>query len=109
MEHQNTEYKSDWKDEYLRGIYGFANAQDGTLFIGKNDLGDVVGLKNAKKLLVDLPNKITAVLGIVANVNLHQAPLGSYWDAMPVPGVPASDLKPETFDFLVQKKIYGSP
>jgi ATP-dependent DNA helicase RecG len=77
-EQQNIEYKSVWKDEYLKWICGFANAQGGTLFIGKDDNGTVVGVKNAKKLLEDLPNKITAILGIVADVNLHETEQGDY-------------------------------
>lgn len=77
-ESQNIEYKSIWKDEYLKWICGFANAQGGTIFIGKDDNGNVVGLKNAKKLLEDLPNKITTVLGIVADVNLHETEHGDY-------------------------------
>ena len=71
-ESQNIEYKSIWKDEYLKWICGFANAQGGTIFIGKDDNGNIVGVNNAKKLLEDLPNKITTVLGIVAEVNLHE-------------------------------------
>lgn len=31
MESQNTEWKLTWKDEYLKWICGFANAQGGTL------------------------------------------------------------------------------
>ncbi|HPW96586.1 MAG TPA: ATP-binding protein [Paludibacteraceae bacterium] len=77
-ESQNTEYKSIWKDEYLKWICGFANAQGGTIFIGKDDNGDVVGVKNAKKLLEELPNKITTVLGIVADVNLHETADGDF-------------------------------
>lgn len=77
-ENQNIEYKSSWRDEYLKWICGFANAQGGTLFVGKDDNGNVVGLKNAKRLLEDLPNKITTVLGIVADVNLHQTNKGDY-------------------------------
>lgn len=77
-ETQNIEYKSSWRDEFLKWICGFANAQGGTLFIGKDDNGNVVGLQNAKKLLEDLPNKITAILGIVADVNLHQTEQGDY-------------------------------
>lgn len=77
-ETQNTEYKSIWRDEYLKWICGFANAQGGTIFIGKDDNGNVVGVKNAKKMLEELPNKITTVLGIVADVNLHQTPQGDY-------------------------------
>lgn len=77
-ESQNTEYKSIWKDEYLKWICGFANAQGGTIFIGKDDNGNVVGVKNAKKLLEELPNKITTILGIVADVNLHETKQGDY-------------------------------
>jgi len=77
-ETQNIEYKSSWRDEYLKWICGFANAQGGTLFIGKDDNGNIVGVKNAKKLLEDLPNKIIAILGIVCEVNLHQTEEGNY-------------------------------
>jgi len=77
-ESQNIEYKSIWKDEYLKWICGFANAQGGTIFIGKDDNGDVVGVKDSKKLLEDLPNKITTVLGIVADVNLHETADGDF-------------------------------
>ena len=77
-ETQNIEYKSVWKDEYLKWICGFANAQGGTLYIGKDDNGNVVGVKNATKLLEDLPNKITTILGIVAAVNLHETQEGDY-------------------------------
>ncbi len=68
-ESQNIEYKESWRDEYLKWICGFANAQGGTIYIGINDEGNVVGIKNAKKLLEDIPNKIQSGLGIVADVN----------------------------------------
>ena len=77
-ETQNIEYKSIWKDEYLRWICGFANAQGGTLIIGKNDEANVVGVKNSKKLLEDIPNKIKDILGIIADVNLHETEQGEY-------------------------------
>ncbi|MDR3250448.1 MAG: ATP-binding protein, partial [Tannerella sp.] len=76
MEQQNIEYKSVWKDEYLKWVCGFANAQGGIVFIGKDDDGNVVGVKDAKKLLEELPNKITTVLGIVPDVNLHETEQG---------------------------------
>ena len=69
-ETQNTEYKSIWKDEYLKWICGFANAQGGKIYIGTRDDGTVIGVKNSKKLLEDIPNKIQNKLGIVADVNL---------------------------------------
>ena len=77
-EQQNIEYKSIWKDEYLKWICGFANAQGGTLIIGKNDAGEIVGVKNSKKLLEDLPNKIITFLGIIADVNLHETKQGDF-------------------------------
>jgi len=77
-ETQNIEFKSVWKDEYMKWICGFANAQGGTLFIGKNDNGNVVGVDNSKKMLEELPNKITTILGIVADVNLHKTEQGDY-------------------------------
>jgi len=77
-ETQNIEYKSTWRDEFLREICGFANAQGGILFIGIDDDGNIVGVKNSKKLLEDLPNKITTILGIVADVNLHETEQGNY-------------------------------
>ena len=42
--------KEKWKDEYLKWICGFANSQGGTIYIGKNDNGDVVGVDNAEKI-----------------------------------------------------------
>lgn len=68
-ESQNIEYKESWRDEYLKWVCGFANAQGGTIYIGINDAGDVVGVQNAKKLMEDIPNKIQSGLGIVADVN----------------------------------------
>jgi len=54
-ESQYIEYKSSWRDEFLKEICGFANAQGGTLFIGIDDKGNIVGVKNAKKMVEDLP------------------------------------------------------
>ena len=69
-ENQNIEYKESWRDEYLKWICGFANAQGGVIYIGKDDSGKVVGVEDSKKLLTDIPNKIQATMGIVAEVNL---------------------------------------
>ena len=70
QESQNIEYKESWRDEYLKWICGFANAHGGTLYIGIDDDGNVVGVEHAKRLSEDIPNKIKDVLGIVAEVNL---------------------------------------
>ena len=58
MENQNVKWKSSWRDDYLKEICGFANAQGCRLEIGRNDKGVLIGLSNAKQLLEELPNKI---------------------------------------------------
>lgn len=77
-ETQTIEYKSSWRDEYLKWICGFANANGGTIFIGKDDTGKVVSLADAKKLLEEIPNKVKDVLGIMVDVNLHETKQGDY-------------------------------
>ena len=69
-EHQNIEWKETWRDEYLKWISGFANAQGGVLYVGMNNTGIVVGLDNVDQLLESIPNKVRDVLGIMVEVNL---------------------------------------
>jgi ATP-dependent DNA helicase RecG len=71
-EQHNIEYKSSWHDDYLKWICGFANAQGGRIYIGKDDTGTVVGLDDYKRLMDDIPNKIKNNMGITAEVNLLQ-------------------------------------
>ncbi|MEA3287109.1 MAG: ATP-binding protein [Candidatus Marinimicrobia bacterium] len=71
-ENQHIEWKSSWRDEYLKWLCGFANAHGGTLEIGRDDDGTPVGLTNANRLLEELPNKIRDSLGIVPDVHLIQ-------------------------------------
>jgi len=69
-EHQNIEYKQSWRDEYLKWICGFSNAQGGKIYIGVNDNGIVTGIDDPKKLMDDIPNKAVNHLGLVIDVNL---------------------------------------
>ncbi len=69
-ESQLIEYKESWRDEYLKWICGFANAQGGTLYIGKHDDGSVCGVADSKKLMEDIPNKIRDALGLIVDVDL---------------------------------------
>lgn len=71
-EQQNIEYKQSWHDDYLKWVCGFANAQGGVIFIGKDDNGNVVGVAESKKLMDDIPNKIRNAMGITVEVNLHE-------------------------------------
>jgi ATP-dependent DNA helicase RecG len=119
-EDQNIEYKESWRDEYLKWICGFANANGGSIFIGKNDAGEVVGIEGAKKLLEDIPNKVKDILGIIVDVNLLQTEKGDFIEiiveAYPYPvnykgqyhyrsGSTKQELKGVALDkFLLQRK-----
>ena len=46
-ESQNIEYKSSWRDECLKWICSFANSSGGSIFIGKDDTGKVIGLPDS--------------------------------------------------------------
>ena len=70
METQAIEYKQQWADKYLAYISGFANAQGGTLYIGINDAGEVVGIRNAKYLLENLPNKAIQATGVIPGIEI---------------------------------------
>lgn len=87
-EKQNIECKENWRDEYLKWICGFANAQGGKIYIGINDKGVVTGVSDSKKLLEDIPNKAIAHLGLVVDVNLKKKNGVSYIEI----SVPTSDV-----------------
>jgi len=71
-ESQNIEFKESWREEYLKWICGFANAQGGKLYIGVRDNGEVCGVQDAKKLMEDIPNKVRDLMGILVDVNLKE-------------------------------------
>jgi len=71
-EQQNIEYKQSWHDDYLKWVCGFANAQGGVIFIGKDDDGNVYDVAISKKLMDYIPNKIRNAMGITVEVNLHE-------------------------------------
>lgn len=69
-EQQNIEWKESWRDEYLKWVCAFSNAEGGTLIIGKKDNGDIKGIENSKKLMEKIPDKILNRLAITCPVNL---------------------------------------
>ena len=71
-EHQQLEWKEAWRDEHLKWVCAFANAEGGTLVIGRDDAGRPVGVRDARKLLEDLPNKVRDLLGVIVQVNLRR-------------------------------------
>ena len=69
QENQNVEHKRIWKDEYLKWVSGFANAQGGKIYIGIDDDLTVVGVENLHKQLEDIPNKIINNTGVFPETN----------------------------------------
>ncbi len=69
-ESQNIEYKQTWRQDCLKVISAFANGKGGKLFVGVDDNGNVVELKNMKQLLEDIPNTVRQKAGIVPSVEL---------------------------------------
>ena len=70
-ESQTIEFKRLWKDDYIKWVCAFANSDGGTIYIGVEDDGEIVGIDNAKKLLEDIPNKVRDILGVIVDVNRH--------------------------------------
>lgn len=69
VESQNIEFKESWRDEYLKWVCGFANAQGGKIYVGCDDTGNVVGVKDTERLMEEIPNKIRDSMGIIVAVN----------------------------------------
>jgi len=84
-ESQNIEHKESWRDEYLKWMCGFANAQGGRVYIGVDDDCQVTGVEDSKRLMEDIPNKIRDVLGIIVDVAAQVNAMGQrnvpylYW------------------------------
>ncbi|MEY4875218.1 MAG: hypothetical protein RL708_367 [Bacteroidota bacterium] len=120
MESQNIEYKELWRDEYIKWICGFANANGGKIYIGINDKGIVSGVVDAKKMLEEIPNKTKDILGIIVDVNLKSKSKKNYLEiiieAYPYPisykgqyhyrsGSTKQELKGAALDkFILQKQ-----
>ena len=66
-ESQNIEHKESWRDEYLKWICGFANAQGGRVYIGVDDDRQVTGVEDSKRLMEDIPDARGQVSGICLN------------------------------------------
>jgi ATP-dependent DNA helicase RecG len=69
-ESHNTEYKQKWNDDCLKAISAMANTNGGILYIGLDDRGNPVELRNTKKLLEDIPNTVRNKLNILPSVEL---------------------------------------
>ena len=76
-EAQTIEYKSPWHDDYYGWISGYANAGGGSIYIGVNDDGYVMGLKNSGWFLDELPNLVSSILGITVSIEHATANRGA--------------------------------
>ena len=92
-EQQNIEYKTSWHDDYLKWVCGFANAQGGKIYIGKDDDGKVVDVSNYKDLMEEIPNKIKNNIGIIAEVNLLREEGKRYIEIVVIPYSVAISLR----------------
>ncbi len=84
-ESQTREWKESWRDEYLKWICGFANAQGGVLEIGRDNQGEIVGVEDPLRLLEEIPNRVLSLLGIVVDVNLQSGRGGEYLEIKVAP------------------------
>lgn len=96
-ENQNIEWKESWHNDYFKWICGFANAQGGSLIIGVDDKGTIKHVHNAKQLLVDIPNQVRDLLGLMVDVNLRSANNNDYLEIV---------VEPYPFPISLRGKYY---
>ena len=71
LENQDIEFKTIWKDEYLKWVCGMANSNGGVIYIGKDDKGKTIGINNETKLIKEIPNKIRDTMGIIPEIKIE--------------------------------------
>jgi ATP-dependent DNA helicase RecG len=72
VENQSKEFKEAWNENCLKTICAFANTAGGKLYIGIDDAGNPVGVKDAVRYLDDIPNKTKDILGITPEVTVKK-------------------------------------
>ena len=70
-ESEMSEWKASWRDEYMKWLAAYAYNDGGKLYIGVNDDGYVIGLKDVRKLQESIPNTIRNKLLITPRVSLR--------------------------------------
>ncbi|GIV08559.1 MAG: ATP-dependent DNA helicase [Fimbriimonadales bacterium] len=77
-ESQTVEWKREWTERALEDLAAFANTDGGTLWIGIQDDGAVVGAQTDDREIQRITNQIAAHLGITPSVeiiSLHGRPM----------------------------------
>ncbi|MCL2712685.1 MAG: putative DNA binding domain-containing protein [Methanomassiliicoccaceae archaeon] len=67
-ESQTEEWKVSWDSKHLDTLSAFSNSEGGTMFIGKDDKGKVIGVTDPKDLLKVIPDTIRNKLKIRSSV-----------------------------------------
>jgi hypothetical protein len=67
-ESESVEFKREWTDHALEDLAAFANTHGGTLYIGVEDDGHVVGASISDAAVQRLANLITSRLGIAPSI-----------------------------------------
>lgn len=79
VENQDVEFKAVWKDEYLKWVCGMANSNGGTIYIGKDDKGEL------DKFMLER--------------------VGKRWEDLPVKNATFEDLSEEAFKVFKEKAV----
>lgn len=83
-EPQQRDWKAVWRDEYLKWICGFANAEGGVLEVGRSDVGEPVGAADAVCRLELIPDKVRIPIQISVwppDCDLEPRPIAQVLDA----------------------------
>lgn len=59
LENENVEFKLEYTENIYKEIVAFLNSSNGTIYIGYNDEGELIGLKDAKDIEEKISNGIT--------------------------------------------------
>lgn len=65
IEDEQTEFKQEYTDNIIKEIIAFLNSEDstgGTIYVGADDSGNIVGLKDAKATEEKISNQIRSVI-----------------------------------------------
>lgn len=73
VENQDIEFKQNWQDEYLKWICAFANTKGGTIYVGVNDKGEVLGLPDYHHMSEAIPLKIRQTMGLMLDIQVLSA------------------------------------
>lgn len=72
MEKQTVEWKREWKDEFLKEIAGFANADGGIILIGVDDNGKPIGVNDPKSTMKKISDTVANKLALYPSIQIDE-------------------------------------